>query len=390
MNKVIISLLILAICTLPIRSDEPDSSQILDDPIRSDEPDVNQSQESQNSWYDDALQVKWQNYKNEFAKTYENMGLEIAAFRNWLNNMRQAQSSGNQEWIAGETSLSDLSEIEFQMQYLNLEVPARSEVMGSTTASELAAAPASKNWVTEGKVTAVKSQGGCGSCWAFATVGAYESLNLILNNRQELYSEQQLVDCTKGLPGLTGCSGGWPARAIEWTEKNGITSSSIYPYYGNEQGSGKCAALPKVGFRIYGLGTILGDSELEKAIAIQPVVVCVDASKWNNYKGGVFGANTADCTTRVNHAVLAVGYTPEYWIIKNSWGNRWGEQGYIRVSRNRQNTCGIAAYANYPLRSAADLVDKNANCPGWKKYCTQASFRAYMLNNCAKTCEDKV
>jgi len=311
------------------------------------------------------------------------------------NHFKKAQSHGEKKnWVEGETSLSDLSDIEFQLNYLNLKVPQREEIRGSS-ASSLPTAPATKNWVAEGKVTPVKSQGGCGSCWAFATIGAVEALKLIVKGgTPELYSEQKLVDCTKGLSGLDGCSGGWPGNAMEWTKTNGLTRFVDYPYYGKEQPKSSCPALPRAEFEIFGEGTVAknSDSELEKAIAIQPVVVCVDASKMSGYKEGIFGASTSDCSVHINHAVLAVGYTQEYWLIKNSWGTGWGENGYIKISRNRQNSCGISGYANYPLRAAkntdnvSDLKDLSKSCPAWAQagYCT--SYETYMKTNCQLSC----
>ena len=376
MNKIILSFLIIAICTLPIRSDEPE-----------------------NSWFDDALQVKWQEYKNEFSKAYENFGLEVAAFKNWLDNRKKAQSSGKQEWVAGDTVMSDLSEAEFVVTYLTLQVPARSDVQGASTASSLAAAPSSWNWVTEGKVPAIKSQGGCGSCWAFGVIGAIESLKLIKEKQSAgdaaLFSEQHLVDCSKGFNGLGGCSGGWPSSAMTWISTNGMVKSADWGYRGFEQTCPK--NLTNVAFKITGSGSATNDADLEKAIATQPVVVAVDASRWSSYKEGIFGASASDCSTAVNHAVIAVGYTPEYWLIRNSWGTGWGEKGYMRLSRARSNACGVSAYGFYPIAASSNdgsnndsnnggtndqtsETDKSTSCPGWAKagYCTDARYATYV------------
>jgi C1A family cysteine protease len=330
--------------------------------------------------------------------------LELAAFKNWLNNNKNAQSSGNREWIAGDTVMSDLSDVDFHVRYLNLKVPEKSEVKGATTASSLKAGPSSWNWVEQGKVPAVKDQGGCGSCWAFGVIGAIESLKLINENKNakdaQLFSEQYLVDCSKGYGGLGGCNGGWPSTAMKWIATNGMVKSASWGYEKREQ---TCPTnLEKVAFKITGSGNAVGDAELEKAIAQQPVVVAVDASRWSSYTGGIFGASTSECSTSVNHAVIAVGYTPEYWLIRNSWSEGWGEKGYIKLSRARANTCGVSAYGSYPIASkensnnnndndsdTSELVDSNPNCPGWAKagYCTTpANYAEYMKTNCVKSC----
>jgi C1A family cysteine protease len=81
---------------------------------------------------------------------------------------------------------------------------------------------------------------------------------------------------------------------------------------------------------------------LEKALTEGPVSVAVDASRWSSYRGGIFST----CGTSLNHGVLAVGYTSEYWTIKNSWGTSWGEKGFMRLAKG--NTCGILQVASYP------------------------------------------
>ena len=132
------------------------------------------------------------------------------------------------------------------------------------------------------------------------------------------------------------------SNAFAWTQKNGgICTESAYPYTSGSSGaSGSCksSSCSKVsGVAPNGYTNVAkgNDGALATALNGRTVSVAVDASKWQLYSSGVF----SNCGTSLNHGVLAVGYSDSYWIIKNSWGTGWGEQGYIRLARG--NTCGV-------------------------------------------------
>ena len=337
-------------------------------------------------WDAKGLADDWATFKAKFQKAYNSIAAEIKSFEAWLKNRQSvhASSSVPKTWDEGETSMSDVSNEELNLNYLNLKIPqnAKNSLRGASDASRLPTAPSSVDWRTQGKVTAVKNQGGCGSCWAFATVGALESLNLILQNPQQLYSEQFLVDCTNNVGAQCyACSGGWPSGCMGWIKNNGIVSASACPYRQVFTGQSYCSTIARASLKTYGAGTIAAGNtdELARAVAIQPVIVAIDASNWGNYRGGIFN----NCNPQIhNHAVLLVGYTADAWIIKNSWGTGWGESGYIRLARPG-NTCGIADFANYPLRSTAGAVDGDPNCPGWSSYCGK---NTYVDQYCKVTC----
>lgn len=83
---------------------------------------------------------------------------------------------------------------------------------------------------------------------------------------------------------------------------------------------------------------------------VGPISVAIDSTSLKNYAGGIY--NNKQCGSFLNHGVLAVGYGSEnsldYWIIKNSWGSDWGEEGYIKIARNQDDLCGVALRASYP------------------------------------------
>ncbi|CAM5999408.1 unnamed protein product [Sphagnum balticum] len=190
------------------------------------------------------------------------------------------------------------------------------------------------DWVSQGKVSGVKNQGSCGSCWAFSATGVLESWALFKGQSVSL-SEQQLVDCSRA-QGNQGCNGGWPSDALKYVQSYGITTEAAYPYVGRDQ---TCKTTGGA-FKIAGQNSHAGCAGLSNRINSSPVSVTVDATNWSPYRSGVF----SNCAASINHAVLLVGVgSDNSWKIKNSWGTSWGESGFIRL--NQGNTCGLCAYA---------------------------------------------
>ncbi|KAH6759491.1 senescence-associated gene 12 protein [Perilla frutescens var. frutescens] len=217
------------------------------------------------------------------------------------------------------------------------------------------AVPASIDWRKKGAVTAVKDQGQCGCCWAFSAVAATEGINQLTAGNLISLSEQELVDCDTSED--QGCNGGLMDYAFQYIISNhGLTTESNYPYEGVD-GTCNTKKASSDAAKITGYEDVPANSEsaLLKAVANQPVSVAIDASgsDFQFYSSGVF---TGQCGTELDHGVTAVGYGTtsdgtKYWLVKNSWGTSWGENGYIRMERDigaAEGICGIAMEASYP------------------------------------------
>jgi len=243
---------------------------------------------------------------------------------------------------------------------------------GPVPVDETLSLPKFHDWRTKGVVTPIKSQGHCGSCWTFASTGTLEAhhcISEVLDCSQWTgLSEQQLVDCAGGPFQNEGCGGGWPSTALEYVHfAGGIMTEDSYKYTARD---GKCHAKKMrkrdIGAKVRRVHNITSfdEEDLVKAVAqIGPVAVAFDvASGFHLYSHGVYDAYDAAtgenmCKTDIrhlNHAVVSVGYgeTMEeppkpYHIVRNSWGNTWGMEGYFQILRGK-NLCGISDCAAYP------------------------------------------
>ncbi|XP_058182033.1 probable cysteine protease RD19D [Rhododendron vialii] len=264
--------------------------------------------------------------------------------------------------VHGITPFSDLSAEEFEAMYLGVRgggggAQLVNGVRGTAEEMEVEGLPESFDWREKGAVTEVKMQGTCGSCWAFSTTGTIEGANYIATGKLLNLSEQQLVDCDHTCDAKdktacnNGCSGGLMTNAYKYLiDAGGIEEEDSYPYTGKR---GDCKFNPeKAAVKVVNFTNVPID---EKQIAAHlvhhgPLAVGLNAVFMQTYIGGV--SCPLICGKRwVNHGVLLVGYGSKgfsilrlgnqpYWIIKNSWGQRWGMHGYYHLCRGR-GMCGM-------------------------------------------------
>lgn len=211
--------------------------------------------------------------------------------------------------------------------------------------------PMAIDWREKGAVTHVKNQAKCGSCWSFSATGSIEGINAITNGKLLNISEQQLIDCSTDY-GNNGCEGGSMDLAFKYVIKNGLCSEKEYPYIAKE---GSCEECDTV-VNITGYQDITNNNEkaLKRVVAQQPVSVAIQANSrsFQMYSSGIY--SDLSCGNQLDHGVLIVGYgydlfhDMDYWIVKNSWGPNWGENGYIRMERNIQDSSGLCGIAMQP------------------------------------------
>ena len=206
------------------------------------------------------------------------------------------------------------------------------------------------DWRSKGAVTPVKNQGQCGSCWAFSTTGSVEAAMFLSTGTLQSFSEQQLVDCA-GSTGNMGCNGGLMDNAFKYIETAPLELEADYAYtardgsckYDSSKGVGKVSNYNDV--------TPNSPSQLKAALNKAPVSIAIEADQIA-FQGYTSGVITTGCGQQLDHGVLAVGYGTlngeEFFLVKNSWGASWGDQGYVRIGAGSSNVCGILSDASYP------------------------------------------
>merc|ERR1712179_850623 len=279
-------------------------------------------------------------------------------YSNWQKDVSEVELHNalyGHEFTQEVNEMSDLSEDEYKQFYLRgLVMP--DESVGSLWIPEAKEAiPSSVDWREKDMVTGVKNQGQCGSCYAFSATGALEGAWKKKTGQLISLSEQQIVDCSSGF-GNNGCNGGTYQSAWGYIDyKGGIEKESDYAYTAVK---GRCHFNKQLvvekckDFK----NTAKGDEKaLTQALAqVGPVSIAIDSSpsSFRRYKNGVHYSETCKPYS-LNHAILAVGFGSEegkdYFLVKNSWGTRWGLGGYIKMARNRNNNCGIASNPSFPI-----------------------------------------
>jgi len=288
-------------------------------------------------------------------KAYASADEQGYRFRVFKKNLDFIRSHNEEEkgFSVGVNQFADLTNAEFVARYLGSFNRTRSTKIQAIRTTE--ALPSTVDWRTKGAVTPVKDQGQCGSCWSFSATGSIEGSYFLSKGQLVSLSEQNLVDCSVS-QGNNGCGGGLMDYAFDYVISNkGLDTEVSYPY--TATGPNTCEFnAANVGATISSYTDIPSGSEsqLQVAVAQQPTSVAIDAShmSFQFYKTGVY-YESACSSSQLDHGVLAVGYgtdsSKDYWLVKNSWAATWGDKGYIKMSRNRSNNCGIATAASYPI-----------------------------------------
>jgi len=267
-----------------------------------------------------------------------------------------------------------------------------------------ASVPASYSSVDRGFVSPVKNQRQCGSCVAFATMNTVETCFKKLTGVFGDYAEQQFVDCAYGQNGANGCNGAYPHAYAKWAgDRNaGLAHESSYPYLNTKPRLSCPANLPvyNQGAKVSGsYYTYRGDEELMKKLVYEHGAVVASVKSqgpFQDYGGGVFSGCAPGTST--DHAISVVGYGSEngvpYWLIKNSWGTGWGDNGFIKLERG-SGMCGIgrsisvvkcsklAGPTDGPRTTKKPCIDKFSNCADLAR---TACYQDHIASGCPKSC----
>ncbi|KAL6296214.1 hypothetical protein ACE6H2_004356 [Prunus campanulata] len=336
--------------------------------------------ESKSSWRtDEEVMSIYEGWLAKHGKAYNGLGEKESRFQIFKDNLRYIDdhNAKNLSYKLGLNRFADLSNDEYRSTFLGTKTRAQKKRLSNrNTKSDRYAPrvgdslPDSVDWRKEGVVNPIKDQGSCGSCWAFATISSVEGINKLVTGDLLSLSEQELVDCDKTYN--EGCNGGLMDYAFEFIISNGgIDSEEDYPYKGYDA---TCDTYRKnakvVSIDDYEDVPAYDEKALQKAVANQPIAVAIEGGgrDFQLYNSGVF---TGRCGTSLDHGVTVVGYGTDkgvdYWIVRNSWGGSWGEEGYIRMERNLGNTahgiCGIAMEASYPVKSGLNPPNPGPSPP---------------------------
>jgi len=294
-----------------------------------------------------AEDYKFMAYVSEYGKSYGTVAEFMFRREQFVaahNEIESFNADSNNTHTLGHNLFSDKTYAE--MKKLNGYVAPTTKVMNVKVLEETN--DATVDWRSKNAVTPVKNQAQCGSCWAFSTTGAVEGADAIKTGSLKSFSEQQLVSCSKQ---NNACNGGLMDYAFQYIKTAPLELESNYPY---TSGSGRVSSCSYSKTR--GVGTVSAFTDVQHtatqmraALGNGPVSVAIEADQmaFQSYTSGVI---TSGCGTQLDHGVLAVGYGTlggqDFFLVKNSWGPSWGDQGYVRIGA--ANQCGILNAASYP------------------------------------------
>ena len=318
------------------------------------------------SFYNKSVKDLFKVWHLLFKKSYTLDSQEAKSrFRIFKDNLKYIKENNaqNNGLTLGLTEFSDLTNDEYRKLYLDDNLASKLEKLARELETQQIMAgewqPPQDIEVGENKpfdhskyFPPARSQGSCGSCWAFATVGAIEAAYAMKNGTCEYLSPQQLVDCdTKNY----GCNGGWYYESFAYVVKNGMTLEKNYPYKAAQQSCKKSKIVKDVtvsSFKFCDTKSCVANNGFYNLLKEGPLASAVDAGtrEFQNYKSGIIPSTGC---RKLNHAIVALGYGIQngkaYYIIRNSWGAKWGQNGNAFIAYSSKGSCYVDQYGFLPV-----------------------------------------
>ncbi|TKY55678.1 Cysteine proteinase RD21a [Spatholobus suberectus] len=339
------------------------------------------------NYTDNEVMAMYEEWLVKHQKVYNGLGEKNKRFQVFKDNLGfiQEHNAQNHTYKLGLNKFADMTNEEYRAMYFGTKSDNERRVTKTKSTGHRYAynagdrLPLHVDWRLKGAVAPIKDQESCGSCWAFSTVATVEAINKIVTGKFVSLSEQELVDCDRAYN--EGCNGGLMDYAFQFIiENGGIDTDKDYPYRGVD---GVCDPTKKNAkvVQIDGYEDVpsYDENALKKAVAHQPVSVAIEGSgrALQLYQSGVF---TGKCGSGLDHGVVVVGYGSEngvdYWLVRNSWGAGWGEDGYFKLERNVRGTsegkCGIALEASYPVKNGQNSALPNSAYESTQVYVSSA------------------
>ena len=275
--------------------------------------------------------------------TKEEFNLRADIFKSNLAYINDVNARNDATYTLAVNKFADMTKEEFK-KFLGRNNTTHNNARSEYKVLDESSIPDSIDWRVKGGVNFVQDQGQCGSCWAFSATAGVEGAHFVATGQLLKLSEQQVIDCVWTLFSW-GCSGGEEVDALNWAKNNSMIISDSYPSY-NAETNPYCMEFMFTGstnVKTVNIVTPNNVTQLLAAITQVPTTVAVDVgSDFQFYSRGILNSTT--CGTSLDHAIAAVGFnqTGGYYIVRNSWGQSWGENGYIRMAIvEGEGMCGI-------------------------------------------------
>lgn len=283
-------------------------------------------------------------------RVYANKAEYLYRLAVFLDNKRFVEANADTELNV----FADMTHEEFVKTHLGMDYVAPEASVEVKMDSDFTA-PDSMDW--RSRMNPVKDQAQCGSCWAFCTIAVLEARANMDNGKLMDLSEQDLVDCDTT---DNGCNGGHPSKSFKFVQEKGIALTSTYGKYKAVQGTCNKSAEAAAAFTGFNRVTDGNESKLAELIAMYgPMAIGMDAGQtsFQLYKKGSIYQDSKCRRFMLNHCVTLVGYGSnsqgKYWIVRNSWGQKWGDAGNFLLARGKNNMCGVGRDSTYATGAKA-------------------------------------